>query len=290
MSDSPSKDSRRIRRAVPGALIGVSLVCLIVSTRSLVGVPERLGITVFGFFQTGFSAVGNFVSDTVASIAELHRLRADYQDVAKKLEQYTNMERGLADLQAENRRLKAQLGVVDKIGYERISARIVAKDPANLYPTILIDKGIDDGIRKDMPVVAFQDGVEGLVGRVLDVGHGTSVVVPVFDQSFYVAARLDRTRHEGLVGGSGSADEALVMRYVKKSAKDEIQYGDLVVTSGYDSIYPPDIAIGRIRKIRDIEYQTSIELDLDPVLDFSRLEYVFVIRAVPLVQTGEATP
>lgn len=290
MSDSSPKENRRARRAVPGALIGVSLICLIVSTRSLVGVPERFGITVFGFFQTGFSAVGNFVSDTVASIAELHRLRADYQDVATKLEQYTNMERGLADLQAENRRLKEQLGLVDKIGYERISARIVAKDPANLYPTILIDKGIEDGIRKDMPVVAFQDGVEGLVGRVLDVGHGTSVVVPVYDQSFYVAARLDRARYEGLVGGSGSADEALVMRYVKKSAKDEIQYGDLVVTSGYDSIYPPDIAIGRVRKIRDIEYQTSIELDLDPVLDFSRLEYVFVIRAVPIAQTGEATP
>jgi rod shape-determining protein MreC len=268
----------------------VSLICLIVSTRSLAGVPERIGITVFGFFQQGFSAVGNFVSDTVASIAELRRLRADYQDVANKLEHYTNMERGMADLQAENRRLKEQLGVVDKIGYERISARIVAKDPANLYPTILIDKGIDDGIRKDMPVVAFQDGIEGLVGHILEVGHGTSVVVPIYDQSSFVAARLDRTRHEGLVGGSGSADEALVMRFVKKSAKDEVQYGDIVVTSGYESLYPPDIAIGRVQKIRDLEYQTSIELDLDPVLDFSRLEYVFVIRAVPSAPTEEAAP
>ena len=268
----------------------MSLVCLIVSTQSLAGVPQRIGITVFGFFQRGFSAVGSFVSDTVASIAELRRLRADYRDVADKLEHYTNLERGLADLQAENMRLKEQLGVVDKIGYERISARIVAKDPANLYPTILIDKGFDDGIRKDMPVVAFQDGIEGLVGHILEVGHGTSVVVPIYDQSSFVAARLDRTRHEGLVGGAGSADEALVMRFVKKSAKDEVQYGDIVVTSGYESMYPPDIAIGRVQKIRDLEYQTSIELDLDPVLDFSRLEYVFVIRAIPNAPTEEASP
>ncbi|HTX74388.1 MAG TPA: rod shape-determining protein MreC, partial [Rectinemataceae bacterium] len=195
---------------------------------------------------------------------------------------------GLTDLQAENRRLKDQLGFSEQIGYERISARIVAKDPANLYPTILINKGVDDGVRKDMPVVAFEDGIEGLVGRILEVGHGTSVVIPIYDQSSYVAARLDKARHEGLVGGSGSPDEPLVMRFVKKRAKDEVQFGDLVVTSGFESIYPPDVAIGRVKKVRDLDYQTSVEIDLDPVLDFSRLEYVFVVRAVHNAPTEEA--
>jgi len=289
VADSPSKETRRTRRAVPGILLVVSLMCLIISTRSLAGVPERVGITVFGFFEKGFAAVGSFVSDTLASIAELRRLRADYQELAGKLERYTNIERGLADLQAENRRLKEQLGFSDQLSYERISARIVAKDPASLYPTILINKGIEDGIRKDMPVVAFQDGIEGLVGRILEVGHGTSIVIPIYDGSSFVAARLDKARHEGLVGGSGSTDEPLVMRFVKKSAKDEVQYGDLVVTSGFESIYPPDIAIGRVQKIRDLEYQTSIEMDLDPILDFSRLEYVFVIRSVPNARTEEAS-
>ncbi|HTX71893.1 MAG TPA: hypothetical protein VMC79_03625, partial [Rectinemataceae bacterium] len=77
MPDSPSPDSRRARRVVPGVLLAVSLMCLIISTRSLAGLPERIGITIFGFIQQGFSAVGAFVSDTIASISELQRMRAD---------------------------------------------------------------------------------------------------------------------------------------------------------------------------------------------------------------------
>ena len=112
----------------------------------------------------------------------------------------------------------------------------------------------------------------------VEVGRGSSIVVPLYDSSSYIAARLATSRYEGLVTGKGSSDEPIVMKFVKKRAKDEIQFGDLVVTSGYESIYPPEISIGRVAKIRSLEYQTSIEVDLDPVLDFSRIEYLFVIK------------
>lgn len=276
----PSEKSRaRGRRAVAPILLAASLLSLTISTRSLVGLPERVGLSVLGFFQRGFSAVGGFFSDTVASIAELRRLRRDYDELAAKLEKFTQIERGLADLRAENSRLKEQLGLAKALEYERIAARVVAKDPGNLYSSIVIDKGVESGIRKNMPVVALQDGIEGLVGRVVEVGLGTSIVVPLYDQSSFVAGRLVNARHEGLVGGQGSPDEPLVMRFVKKRAKEEAQFGDLVATTGYESIYPPDIAVGRVRKVRVLEYQTSVEVDLDPVLDFSRIEYVFAVRA-----------
>jgi rod shape-determining protein MreC len=135
-------------------------------------------------------------------------------------------------------------------------------------------------------VVAFQDGIEGLVGRVVDVGHGSSIVVPLYDSTSFVAARLAKARHEGLISGNGSANEPLVMRYVKKRAKEEVQFGDLVVTTGFESVYPPDIAIGRVNRVRVLEYQSSIEIDLDPILDFSRLEYVFVIKPIQTSETA----
>jgi rod shape-determining protein MreC len=275
----PSPAGPRNRRAVPLILLAASFMCILVSTRSVAGLPQYLGTTIFGFFQRGFALVGGFVSDTVSSIAELRQLRENYRELSAKLERFTNIERGNAELREENKRLKEQLGFSDRIPYQRIAARIIAKDPGNLYSTITIDKGIGDGIRKNMPIVAFQDGIEGLVGRVVDVGHGISKIVPLFDSSLYVAGRLaNQYRHEGLVGGQGSADAPLVMRFVKKRAKEETQFGDLVVTSGYDSVYPPEIAIGRVAKVRVLEYQTSAELDIDPVLDFSRIEYVFALR------------
>jgi rod shape-determining protein MreC len=279
VSDQQPRYSVRGRRAVVPVLLAASLLCLTVSTRSLEGVPESVGLTVFGFFQRGFSSVGGFVADTITSIAELRKLRDNYRELAAKLERYTNMERGIAELREENKRLKDQLGFSGEIAYQRIAARIVAKDPENLYSTIMIDKGIAEGIRKNMPVIAFQDGMEGLVGRVVEVGVGTSKVVPLYDSRSYVAARLSSgTRSEGLVGGQGSPDDPLLMRFVKKRSKDELQFGDLVVTTGYESIYPAEVALGRVKKARVLEYQTSIDIELDPVLDFSRIEYVFVVK------------
>jgi rod shape-determining protein MreC len=273
----PSAD--RGRRAVAPVLLAASLVCLTISTRSLEGLPESLGLTVFGFFQRGFSSVGRFVSDSVSSIAELQRLRDNYRELSAKLERYTNMERGIAELREENKRLKEQLGFSQEIPYQRIAARIVAKDPENLYSTITIDKGFGEGIRKNMPVIALQDGIEGLVGRVIEVGRGTSKIVPLYDSKSFVAARFaGGSRTEGLVGGQGSPEDPLLMRFVKKRAKDEIQYGDQVVTTGYDSIYPSEVSVGRVKKVRVLDYLTSIDIELEPVLDFARIEYVFVIK------------
>ncbi len=290
MADFRIKDPKRNRNFVPPLLLVASLICLMLSTRSLEGLPQFIGVSIGGFFQRGFSAVSLFVSDTFTSIAELRRLRADYLEIAAKLERYTQLERGMAELSAENARLKEQLGFAQGMSFSRVTARIVAKDPENLYSTITIDKGIEAGVRKNMPVIAVQDGMEGLVGRVVDVGRGSCLVMPLYDSTSFVAARLAKARHEGLVGGSGSVDEPLVMRFVKKRAKEDVQFGDLVVTSGYESIYPPDIAIGRVHKVRALEYQTSVEIDLDPVLDFSRLEYVFVVIPSPSAPDEQLAP
>jgi rod shape-determining protein MreC len=281
-------NSERYRRAVPIVLLAASLLTLAISTRSLEGLPKRLGVTVFGFFQRGFSAIGNFASSTVTSVAELRRLRTDYDALSARLESLAAVERGNADLLQENARLRAQLGYSSQLSWERIPGRIVAKDPENIYATLVVDKGVEAGVRKNMPVVAFQEGVEGLVGRVVEVGRGSSIIVPLYDTSSYIAARLATSRYDGLVTGRGSSNEPLVMKYVKKRAKDEIQFGDMVVTSGYESIYPPEISIARVAKVRALDYQTSIEVDLEPVLDFSRIEYVFIIKPGTAVNAAGA--
>jgi rod shape-determining protein MreC len=238
--------------------------------------PERIGLSVFGFFQRGVAAVGDFTTDTISSISTLRRLRQDYDALLKKTGDYERIEREYADLLAENERLRTQLGFRAESGGQKIAARIVGKDPGNLWSTLTIDKGLGDGVRKNMPVSAWQNGVQGLVGRVLEAGQGVSVVVPLYDATSYVAARIAKSRYEGLLVGSGSEEDPLVLRYVRKRARDETQAGDLIVSSGLDSLYPPDLALGRISRIRELAYQTSLDIDVEPILDFTRLEYVFV--------------
>ena len=115
---------------------------------------------------------------------------------------------------------------------------MIARDTDNLFSTITINKGSRGGVQKGMTVVAYQQDMEGLVGKVVAVGPGSSEILPLYDPQCMVSARLDRTRDEGLVNGEGKDSGTILMRYVKSIAKDTIEYGDLVVTSGLGGFTP----------------------------------------------------
>jgi len=126
-------------------------------------------------------------------------------------------------------------------------------------------------------VVAFQGGLQGLVGRVVVTAALTSTVQPITDPGSYVAARLADARFDGLVAGSPAGSGMLVMSYVKKLALQEVQYGELVITSGMGQLFPEGIHIGRVREMQAKGYEASLELEIEPIVDFSRLEYVFIL-------------
>ena len=135
-----------------------------------------------------------------------------------------------------------------------------------------------------MPVIAYQGGIQGLVGRVVYAGAFESLVMPLYDVSSFVSSRLVESRYEGIVEGRGNPDFPILMRYINRRARDEINPGDMVVTSGLGGIYPPGINIGRVSRINYQETELSMEVELTPSINFSRLEYVFVIN---LLETGE---
>ncbi len=271
---------RRAARQLMGSvlLMAVSLITLVVSTRSLAGFPERIGLSILSFFQRGFDGAGQFVSDTVNSVAELRKLEESHNELLKRVESLGNLERSFTDLKRENDRLKEQLGFMSGSEFSSVSAKIIARDPENIYSTFVLNKGAAHGISKNQAVVAYQNGVEGLVGRVVEVGRNSCVIAPIYDTSAFVAVKLERSRYDGLAVGSGTSEAPIIIRYIKKRAKEEIQYGDLVITSGMQSLYPPGISIGRITKLKDLDYLTSLELEMEPIIDFGRIEYVFIIK------------
>ena len=173
--------------------------------------------------------------------------------------------------------MREQLGFSQTLTAKHIAAQIVGRDPNNLYSALVIGKGTIAGVRKDMPVIAFQGGTQGLVGKVIYVGAFDALVMPVYDSRSFISARLAETRNEGIVEGQGNPDSPLLMRFIQKWARDEISVGDLAVTSGMGGIYPPGIAIGRISRLIYRESEISMELEMKGVIDFSRLEYLFVI-------------
>ncbi len=258
-------------------IVLLSLISISVSENKPDFKPKEAGVAFLSFFQIGFSRVTGFVNDTINSISELKKLKSEYESLREKVNDYKVLQRDILKLKIENKSLKQQLGFSKTIDLKYKSARIIAQEPGNLFKTLVIDAGSSKGIEKYMPVIAFQDGVQGLVGRIIDVSMYTSKILPVFDKDSYVGARMMKVRYEGLVNGDGNKYGYLTMSYIKKSAKEHIKFGDMVITSGMRSIYPRGINIGRVREIDTSEWQPSLQLKIEPVIDFSRLEYVFII-------------
>ncbi|GHV82040.1 hypothetical protein AGMMS49991_05980 [Spirochaetia bacterium] len=127
--------------------------------------------------------------------------------------------------------------------------------------------------------------MQALVGKVVQAGYVESLIMPVYDVSSFVPARFAASRFDGLVEGQGKSEYPLIMRLISKRARDEIHFGDMVVTSGIGgggegmAVYPGEINIGRVSRILYKEDESSMEVELDTAIDFSRLEYVFVIEA-----------
>lgn len=258
-------------------LVVVSLVSLSISTDSMSLRPKEVGQSVVGVFQQGAAAVGRFFSGTVTSIRELSALRRDYDELLEQVREYETIADDITLLRTENERLRQVLGFEQDLAFDSIPARVVAKEPGSFFSGITINKGRLAGIQRHMPVIAHDGGVEGLVGRVEEVGATTSVVMPVFHTDSFVAARMLRSRHEGLVAGNGFGTGLLTMLYVAKSARTEISVDDVVITSGMQSIFPEGIRIGTVESIQGRPYETSLNIAVEPAVDYSRLEYVFVL-------------
>ena len=280
MSNKKNKFSFRVRFAefLFVILIVLSSVLLAFSSGGFVLDFKRIGFSVVSTLDKGVHFVVDGVKDTVNAVGELHRLKKDYNELVIKLEDYKAMQRSNADITKENARLREQLDFSLSLEEKNIPAQIISRDFDNAYSYITIDKGSVNGIRKNMPVIAIQNGNRGLVGKVIQVGTFTSQVMPVYNVNFIVSARVQNTRDLGLVNGLGTQEQPLILQHIKKRVQEDLHYGDVIVTSGENGNYMRDIPIGSISKISVVDYNSSLNIELTPIIDFSRLETVVVVN------------
>lgn len=238
---------------------------------------KDIGFSLMSGTQRGVYSVFSFFTGTVTAIKELSDLKNKYRELSVRLEDYELLQRSNADIRLENEHLKELLGFTDSLTIKNIPAEIIGRDPNNQYSGITINRGSRHGIKKNMPVISFQGSNTGLVGKIIQVGRNTSLIMPVYDYQCFISARLATNRYDGLVNGQGDSEAPLVMKYVQKRARDEIHIGDIIISSGDNYNFPKNISIGFVSGIRGLEYETSLELDLESVIDFSRLENVFVL-------------
>jgi rod shape-determining protein MreC len=264
--------------SVFAALMTVSFFLLLVSTRTIMQSVTETGLSLFSGIRGGIHNVSSVVSRTVLSWRELANLQKEHTELLERTARYEQLERTAAEIGQENLRLREQLGFARTLRYRHIPAELIGRDPDNLYSALVINKGRHSGITNNMAVIAWQNGVQALVGKVIQTGAFESLVMPLYDSSSFISSRFAVSRYEGIVEGKGSPYSPLRMRFIPKRARDEISQGDMIVSSGIGGIYPAGISIGRVSGVSYHEYEISMEAELEPLIDFSRLEYVFVIE------------
>lgn len=150
-----------------------------------------------------------------------------------------------------------------------VASRVIGRDPTGWFESIIIDKGRSAGIRLNMPVVhSF-----GVVGRVVSVSWNYSKVLLIIDQNSSVDCLIQSTRERGMFKGV-SADRCR-LDYVTRSTT--AQPGDKVVTSGLGGVFPKGLPLGEIVSIAEMPGGLFKEIQVQPAVDFSKLEEVLVV-------------
>lgn len=260
-------------------LVGISVLLVVFSDTPAVESSNQVGLTIISFFQRIATQGAEWVTDTVNSIGKLEDLKKELADTQRELLQYKKTSQDNVILRERVETLSRQLGLARELDYEYIPAEIIAWGTQVDFSTLVINKGAGDGILKDMPVVSFSGGTMGLVGKIGAVGAASSVVQTVLDPGCSVSVLFKDTRYKGIISGLGAATGYVEMDLVKKSAVDELESGALVVTSGLGGLFPKEIPVGRWKEqYAAREYESVVRLEIAPILDFQKLEYLYVLK------------
>ncbi|MCX7887774.1 MAG: rod shape-determining protein MreC, partial [Verrucomicrobiae bacterium] len=158
--------------------------------------------------------------------------------------------------------------------WRTVTARVIGRDASNWWNSIQIDRGSDDGIRPNLPVLS----ATGLIGKTVRVTAGESRVLLLTDTTCKVAALIETTREPGIVSGTTttlSREPRLLMSFLDRKAN--VKPGDAVYTSGLGGIFPRGILIGTVLEADLDPLGICQQVELKPAADFRRLEEVMVI-------------
>lgn len=228
------------------------------------------------------SAMARGASSLLSGYVYLVDVKQDNNKLAYENARLHAEVRRLSSAEAESRRLRRLVGLRETAKAETVSAVVIAKDITEYFRVahLALDNPAP-GIRSNMPVISL-DGVVGTVQRV--AGERIDVQLTV-DSGFGVDVIVERTGARGFVRGVGGLSRYVVrVEYVQRT--DEVEQGDVLVTSGYGCRFPKGIPVAKITDVVKRDFGIYQQVDAEPTVDFSRLDEVLIVMA----DTKDCTP
>ena len=235
---------------------------------------ERFAVTVLSPVESLLSQAGYGIRNATNFVSQLFTLAQENQTLRANIDELRQNELTITEIMAENIRLRAMLDY--KKGtpqFDFITAAVIARDPGMWTNVMMINRGSNDGLTRDMPVVTPQ----GLVGNIVQVSASTAKIQLLLDPRSAVGSLVQRPESRVAAVVEGNGISPMAPRMVNLARDADIIRGDKIITSGFGGIYPKGLLVGEVMDIVNDEGGLLKYAVLKPVVDFDRLEEVMVI-------------
>ncbi|MBI1847313.1 MAG: rod shape-determining protein MreC [Candidatus Rokubacteria bacterium] len=261
----------KIRRlTLLGSVAGLCLLLLSLQTRGHAsGAADALArVTVP--VQSGVAAVNRAAHGVWATYLDWKNVRGENRRLREENRQLRVESLWVSETTEENLRLRRLLALHDRLPVPTMAGEVIAREWGGWVRSLTVNRGRADQVARLTAVIS----PEGLVGRVVEVRPGASIVQVLTDPASTVGAHVVRTRTAGIVEGEPRG--TIRFKYLAREGGG-IQAGDLVVTAGLSGVFPRGIPIGRVTAIDDRGSALFHYAQLAPLVDFARIDEVLLV-------------
>jgi rod shape-determining protein MreC len=209
------------------------------------------------------------VRNAGATYVDLRHAREENVDLHERVDQLTAERNKALERAAELDLLRTQLALPTRPQYRELAANVISRDASLWFRRLIIDRGTNDGVKRDMPVAT----AGGIVGRIISVGPNFAMVQVITDKHAGVGAMLQGSRAMGEVRGLDN--DRCELKSI--SSNENVEVGESIVTTGLDRIYPKGLLVGTVEQVEDDPNAPWHKIIVKLAAPVDRVEHVLVL-------------
>ncbi|AEH47022.1 rod shape-determining protein MreC [Parageobacillus thermoglucosidasius] len=267
--------NKRLILLLVSIIILVALIGFSLKDRELTW-PEQFLKDTTGFVQLIFHKPAQLVAGFFENVNDIRNTYKENKLLKARLEEYVALETQVQALKKENERLRALLNKKESLrDFIPIQATVIGRNPDRWQETIIVNRGEQHGVKKDMAVIT----PEGLVGKVQHASQFTSTVqlLSALDQKNRISAYVQGNENIfGLIEGYDEKRRALLLKRIPFDAK--IEKKQKVLTSGLGGVFPKDLPIGEVMEVVPDQYGLTKMVYVKPLANFYDIDDVIIVK------------
>lgn len=274
---------KRLFTLLIGIIILVVLIGYSLSDRDDLTIAEKFVNDTVGWVQSVIYTPINYVTDLFSNIEDIKNTYDENKILKDKISEYKSLIYEVQELKEENEDLRDSIEMTDSIrDFNPIQSTVISRSPERWMEQITLNKGSQAGVKENMAVIT----AEGMIGKVQSTSPFTSTVqlLTGFDQYNRISATISREKGDdvfGLIEGYEEESDSLLFKIIDES-DDDLEEGELVVSSGLGGVFPAGLTIGTVKDIISDQYGLTQTALIEPAADMYDINHVIIVdRALP---------